>query len=204
VLEEIPVVREALGWIPLVTPTSQIVGVQAMLNVKFGRWENFSDQAIDIALGYYGSTPAPVNPEVQKLAARKAGKDPITCRPADLKKPGMDGLRQELRDKGLPSDDEHCVIQAMFPAQLESHYKNKEAREAAPTTTETIRPAPGQQQEPVQPEKASEVAAGNGSGNGSDNAKDLGTEKDAVVGQVHHMKLRVNGNFHNVSVEVLA
>jgi hypothetical protein len=56
----------------------------------------------------------------------------------------------------------------------------------------------------MQPEKAPEVAAGNGSGNGSDNAKDLGTEKDAVVGQVHHMKLRVNGNFHNVSVEVLA
>jgi oxaloacetate decarboxylase alpha subunit/pyruvate carboxylase subunit B len=203
VLEEIPVVREALGWIPLVTPTSQIVGVQAMLNVKFGRWENFSDQAIDIALGYYGSTPAPVNPEVQKLAARKAGKDPITCRPADLKKPGMDRLRRELQDKGLPSDDEHCVIQAMFPAQLESHYKNK-VREAAPTTIETLKPAPAQQQKPMQPEKAPEVAAGNGSGNGSDNAKDLGTEKDAVVGQVHHMKLRVNGNFHNVSVEVLA
>ena len=124
VFKEIPVVRKALGWIPLVTPTSQIVGVQAMLNVKFGRWKNFSPQATDIALGYYGHTPAPVDPEVQKIAAEKAGKDPITCRPADLKDPGMEALRNELDAKGLPTDDEHCVIHAMFPQELEKYYKN--------------------------------------------------------------------------------
>ncbi|MDQ8202762.1 pyruvate carboxylase subunit B [Pelagicoccus sp. SDUM812003] len=124
VFKEIPVVREALGWIPLVTPTSQIVGVQAMLNVKFGRWKNFTPQAIDIALGYYGRTPAPVNPEVQKIAAEKSGKDPITCRPADLKDPGMAKLRQELKAKEMPDNDEHCVIHAMFPAELEKIYKN--------------------------------------------------------------------------------
>jgi oxaloacetate decarboxylase alpha subunit/pyruvate carboxylase subunit B len=126
VFAEIPVVRKALGWIPLVTPTSQIVGVQAMLNVKFGRWENFSPQAMDIALGYYGKTPAPVDPEVQKIAAKKAAKDPITCRPADLAEPAMDRYREELKKEGLPSDDEHCVIWAMFPQELKKHYQSKQ------------------------------------------------------------------------------
>jgi oxaloacetate decarboxylase alpha subunit/pyruvate carboxylase subunit B len=134
VFAEIPVVREALGWIPLVTPTSQIVGVQAMLNVKFGRWKNFSPQAMDIALGYYGNTPAPVDPEVQALASKQAGKEPITCRPGDLKEPMMDKLRAELKEKGLPTDDEHCVIHAMFPMQLADYYKKKDQPEpeAAP------------------------------------------------------------------------
>jgi oxaloacetate decarboxylase alpha subunit/pyruvate carboxylase subunit B len=132
VFAEIPVVREALGWIPLVTPTSQIVGSQAVMNVKFGRWKNFLPQAMDIALGYYGTTPAPVNPQVQKLAAEKAKKEPITCRPADLIKPAMEDLRKALAAKGLPSDDEHCVIYAMFPQQLEELYKPAPKPEAAP------------------------------------------------------------------------
>ncbi len=131
VFAEIPVVREALGWIPLVTPTSQIVGVQSMLNVKFGRWKNFSPQAMDIALGYYGNTPAPVDPEVQALAAKQAGKKPITCRPGDLKEPMMDGLRTELKELGFPTDDENCVIHAMFPMQLADYYKKKDQPEAA-------------------------------------------------------------------------
>ena len=123
VFAEVPYVREKLGWIPLVTPTSQIVGTQAMMNVKFGRWKMFTPQAMDIALGYYGRTPAPVDPEVRKLAQEKSGKEPIECRPADLKKPGMEDLRKELRAKGLKDDDEHCVIYAMFPQQLEDLYK---------------------------------------------------------------------------------
>jgi oxaloacetate decarboxylase alpha subunit/pyruvate carboxylase subunit B len=129
VFREIPVVREALGWIPLVTPTSQIVGMQAFLNVKFGRWKQISPQAADIALGYYGRTPAAVSTELQQLAAKQAGKEPITCRPVEG--PGavhkhMDDLRKELREKNMPSDDEHCVIHAMFPQQLETHFKNKD------------------------------------------------------------------------------
>lgn len=127
VFREIPVVRKALGWIPLVTPTSQIVGVQAMLNVKFGRWKNFTPRAMDIALGYYGTTPAPVDPEVQKLAAEKAGKDPIDCRPADLQEPGMEKLRSALRGKDMPDSDEYCVIHAMFPQELEKYWKAKNA-----------------------------------------------------------------------------
>lgn len=141
VFREIPYVREKLGWIPLVTPTSQIVGVQAMLNVKFGRWKNFSPQAIDIALGYYGQCPAPVDPEVQKLAAEKAGKDPITVRPADLQEPRMQKLREALQGKGLPTDDEHCVIEAMFPAELAVYYKEKNSGGVAPAAASAAAPA---------------------------------------------------------------
>jgi oxaloacetate decarboxylase alpha subunit/pyruvate carboxylase subunit B len=122
VFAEVPYVREKLGWIPLVTPTSQIVGTQAMLNVKFGRWKMFSPQAMDVALGYYGRTPAPVDPEVQALASKMSGKQAITVRPADMIKPGMEDLRKKLREKGLKDDDEHCVIYAMFPQQLEDIY----------------------------------------------------------------------------------
>ena len=143
VFREIPVVREALGWIPLVTPTSQIVGVQAMLNVKFGRWKNFSPQAMDIALGYYGTTPAPVNPEVQALAAKISGKQPISCRPTDAPDAvhkHMDDLRAELVAKGLPSDDEHCVIHAMFPEQLLKYHQKDKAPAAAPVAVQSTTP----------------------------------------------------------------
>ncbi len=138
VFREIPVVREALGWIPLVTPTSQIVGMQAFLNVKFGRWKQISPQAADIALGYYGRCPAKVDPEVQALAAKQTQREPITCRPvesAQAKHKHMDELKKELDAKGFPSDPEHCVIHAMFPQQLEAHIKSKDK----PTTV--VKPA---------------------------------------------------------------
>ena len=138
VFREIPVVREALGWIPLVTPTSQIVGMQAFLNVKFGRWKQISPQAADIALGYYGRTPAPVSTELQQLASKQAGKEPITCRPVEspnAQHKHMDDLRKELKEKNMPSDDEHCIIHAMFPQQLATHFKNKgkSAKVSVPT-----------------------------------------------------------------------
>ncbi|MFP4203200.1 MAG: pyruvate carboxylase subunit B [Opitutales bacterium] len=140
VFREIPVVREALGWIPLVTPTSQIVGMQAFLNVKFGRWKQIAPQAADIALGYYGRPPAPVDPELQNRAAEQAAKEPITCRPVEAPNAShkhMDDLRNELQSKNLPHDDEHCVIYAMFPPQLEKHLQggNKESASSAPASS---------------------------------------------------------------------
>lgn len=165
VFAEIPVVREALGWIPLVTPTSQIVGVQAMLNVKFGRWQNFTPQAMDIALGYYGQTPAAVDPEVRKLASEKAKKEPITVRPADLQPPSMERLREELKAAGLPSDDEHCVIHAMFPQELKKHYEKKNAP-SAPTTVAVSAPAP-KPAEPAAPAAPAPAPAPAPASNGS-------------------------------------
>ncbi len=119
VLDEIPRVREALGWIPLVTPTSQIVGTQAMLNVRFGRWKNLSQQAAEVALGKYGQTPGTVDPEVKALAISKFG-PPVEGRAADHLKPRMESLKAELKSKGLRADDEAAVLYAMFPSQTEA------------------------------------------------------------------------------------
>jgi len=136
VLQEIPYNRQCLGWIPLVTPTSQIVGTQAMLNVKFGRWKNFSQPAMDIALGKYGRTPGPIDVDVLKLAIEKTGQKPLEGRPADQLKPRMDALRAELAAKNLPTDDEACVLHAMFPTEFAALYK-KSAPAAAPAAVQS-------------------------------------------------------------------
>ncbi|MCB1851849.1 MAG: sodium-extruding oxaloacetate decarboxylase subunit alpha [Gammaproteobacteria bacterium] len=97
VLAEIPSVREDLGLIPLVTPTSQIVGTQAVLNVLSGeRYKNMSKETIGILKGEYGASPAPVNPELQQRVLQD-GEQPITCRPADLLEPEVERLSAEFR-----------------------------------------------------------------------------------------------------------
>lgn len=95
VLAEIPRVRADLGFIPLVTPTSQIVGTQAVLNILAGeRYKNISKETTGVLKGEYGATPAPVNTQLQ--ATVLAGAAPITCRPADLLDDEMDRLSAEL------------------------------------------------------------------------------------------------------------
>ncbi|HVU24156.1 MAG TPA: pyruvate carboxylase subunit B [Opitutus sp.] len=143
VMTEVPVVRAALGWIPLVTPTSQIVGTQAMLNVKFGRWKNLSQPAIDIALGKYGHTPGPIDATVLKIAREKSGTEPIAGRPADALPPRMPKLREELAAAGLPTDDEACVLHAMFPREFAALHKRPAAAAPAATNGAAVRtPAP--------------------------------------------------------------
>ena len=143
VLKEIPKVRESLGWIPLVTPTSQIVGTQAMLNVKFGRWKNLMPAACDIALGKYGKTPGPVDASVLDLIQKKTGQALVTERPADLLKPRMPVLRAELAAAGLPADDEACVLHAMFPTEFARLHRT---HESAPTPVQTFsKPGPTNQ-----------------------------------------------------------
>ncbi|MFV8817078.1 sodium-extruding oxaloacetate decarboxylase subunit alpha [Haliea sp. E17] len=96
VLEEIPRVREDLGFIPLVTPTSQIVGTQAVINVLTGeRYKSISRETAGVLKGEYGATPAPVNAQLQARVLE--GAEPITCRPADLIEPELDSLVAELR-----------------------------------------------------------------------------------------------------------
>jgi|TARA_B110000211_G_scaffold24645_1_gene25316 oxaloacetate decarboxylase alpha subunit len=121
VLEEIPRVREDLGFIPLVTPTSQIVGTQSVMNVLLGeRYKNIAVETQGVLKGEYGSTPAPVNSELQ---ARVLGGDaPITCRPADNLEPEFDRLKQELLSKeaqeGLQfgeNIDDDVLTYALFP-----------------------------------------------------------------------------------------
>jgi len=142
VVKEIPVVREALGWIPLVTPTSQIVGTQAMMNVKFGRWKMICQPAQDIALGKYGKTPGPVNPAILEQVEKLSGKKHTTVRPADLLEPGMEKFRGQCKEKGLPTDDETVVLFAMFPQQVDDLYHPKAKPAAAPAAAATAAPAP--------------------------------------------------------------
>jgi oxaloacetate decarboxylase alpha subunit len=95
VLAEIPSVRQDLGYIPLVTPTSQIVGTQAVMNVLSGqRYKSISRETAGVLKGEYGATPAAVNAELRALVLE--GAEPITCRPADLLAPELQTLTQEL------------------------------------------------------------------------------------------------------------
>jgi len=134
VVREIPVVREALGWIPLVTPTSQIVGTQAMMNIKFGRWKMICQPAQDIALGKYGKAPGPIDPQILALVEKQTGKKAITERPADLLTPGLEAIRKQCAGKDLPTDDETAVLYAMFPQQVEALIKGTPAAEAKPAS----------------------------------------------------------------------
>ncbi len=108
VLQEIPRVREDLGFIPLVTPTSQIVGTQAVLNVLAGeRYKTISKEAAGVLKGEYGAAPAPVNKELQARVLE--GAQAITCRPADLLQPEMDKLVAEVKRK---AEAEHVQLSA--------------------------------------------------------------------------------------------
>jgi oxaloacetate decarboxylase alpha subunit/pyruvate carboxylase subunit B len=189
VVREIPVVREALGWIPLVTPTSQIVGTQAMMNVKFGRWKMICQPAQDIALGKYGKAPGPINPEVLAQVVKQSGQKVITERPADLLAPGMDGYRQQAAAKGVPTDDEMVVLFAMFPQQVEALVKGNPAaapaEKAAPTPPPAAAPAPATATASVQTPEP--VAAKGGERSGT----------------LKHFALTINGERHEVMLETI-
>ncbi|MFA4640979.1 sodium-extruding oxaloacetate decarboxylase subunit alpha [Pyrococcus kukulkanii] len=113
VLEEIPRVREDLGYPPLVTPTSQIVGVQAVLNVLFGRYKRVTKETKDYVKGLYGRPPAPIKEEVKKLIL--GNEEPITVRPADLLEPMLDKARRELEEEGYLEREEDVVTYCLFP-----------------------------------------------------------------------------------------
>jgi len=112
VMLEIPRVREDLGFVPLVTPTSQIVGTQAVLNILTGgRYKSVTNEVKNYLLGHYGKAPGPINEEVRKLAV--GNQEVITCRPADLLGDELDKLRGEI--EGLAKSDEDVLTYAMFP-----------------------------------------------------------------------------------------
>lgn len=113
VLEEVPRVRKELGYPPLVTPTSQIVGTQAALNVLMGRYKMVTKETKAYVQGYYGRSPGPIDPEVRKLCL---GDDqPIAVRPADLLEPELPQRRAELEAAGVKWSEEDLVSYALFP-----------------------------------------------------------------------------------------
>ncbi len=114
VLKEIPRVRQDLGFPPLVTPTSQIVGTQAVLNVLLGqRYARVSKEVKEYCLGFYGKTPAPIDPQIrQKIIGKEK---PIEGRPADLIKPQLKILREEAERMGILKKEEDLITFALSP-----------------------------------------------------------------------------------------
>jgi oxaloacetate decarboxylase alpha subunit len=136
VLEEIPRVREDLGMLPLVTPTSQIVGTQAVINVLSGeRYATISKETAGVLKGEYGATPAPVNVELQARVLE--GAEPITCRPADLLEPEVDKQTEELSKIAIEkrihlADDviDDVLTYALFPQMGIRFLQNRDNPEA--------------------------------------------------------------------------
>jgi oxaloacetate decarboxylase alpha subunit len=123
VLQEVPKVRNDLGMPPLVTPSSQIVGTQAVLNVLMGeRYKILSKETQEILKGKYGATPMPMNPDV---LAKIDPKEIITCRPADLLEPEMDKLRAELGE--YSEKDEDVLTYALFGQVAMDFFKRRAA-----------------------------------------------------------------------------
>ena len=115
VYEEIPRVRKELGYPPLVTPTSQIVGVQAVQNVLVGRYKLISRQVQDYVYGLYGKPPAPIDPKVQEIVLKHypRGKTPITGRAADMLEPELDEAKEAVKD--FTQDIGDVLIAALYP-----------------------------------------------------------------------------------------
>jgi oxaloacetate decarboxylase alpha subunit len=149
VLEEIPKVRKDLGYIPLVTPTSQIVGTQAVINVLMGeRYKSIAKETEGVLKGEYGATPAPVNAELQSKVL-KDGEEVITCRPADLIDAEMDKLTAEFRGlvdehniKVATDEVDDVLIYALFPQVGLKFLKNRDNPDAFEPVPGTEVPAP--------------------------------------------------------------
>ena len=126
VLKEIPRVRADFGYPPLVTPSSQIVGTQAVFNVVMGeRYKNVTKESKAVVRGEYGQTPAPISDEVRKKII--GDEKPITCRPADLLKPELAKIEEEM--KQWKQQDEDILSYALFPQVAEDFFKYREAQQ---------------------------------------------------------------------------
>ncbi|MFQ5441929.1 MAG: sodium-extruding oxaloacetate decarboxylase subunit alpha [Thermodesulfobacteriota bacterium] len=135
VLDEIPVVRKELGYPPLVTPSSQVVGTQATLNVLTGeRYKVITSETRNYFKNLYGTPPGPVDEEARKLAI--GDEKPINCRPADLLEPELDTLMRELDGKAKSIDD--VLSYALFPAVALEFFEQREAGTLEPEPLEAV------------------------------------------------------------------
>jgi oxaloacetate decarboxylase alpha subunit len=181
VLKEIPKVRKDLGYVPLVTPTSQIVGTQSVINVLSGEsYKSISKETAGVLRGEYGATAAPVNQELQ--ARVLDGKEPVTCRPADLIDAEMDRLTTELRDlakeeniKLAENEIDDVLIYALFQQVGINFLKNRDNPDA-------FEPAPGREVETTPPPAVAPAPAATESAVESYRVSVNGTQYDVVVG----------------------
>ncbi len=180
VLEEVPRVRKDAGYPPLVTPSSQIVGTQAVFNVMMGRYKVLTGEFADLMLGYYGETIGNRDPQLIEQAAKQAKKEAITIRPAELLKPEWQGLREAAIElPGCNGTDEDVLTFAMFPQVAPKFFGTREhgpknlGKDPAPKAAAPA-PAPAAAQQ----------------GNGGQNP---------LRGPVTY-EVRVNGSTHQVTV----
>ena len=175
VLLEVPNVRKDAGYPPLVTPSSQIVGSQAVFNVLMGKYKVMTGEFADLMLGYYGSTLGEKNPEVLKKAEAQAKKPAITCRPADLLKPEWEQLSTAARAlEGCNGTDEDVLTYAMFPQVAPKFFKSR------PKGRKNLGKDPSKQV----PEPKAPVTAGGGQG---------------LAAKVNYV-ITLNGQEHRVTV----
>ena len=141
VLKELPQTRRELGYPPLVTPTSQIIGAQAVSNVLFGRWKAVSAQVRDYVSGLYGQPPAPIDPQVAKLVLEgQEGPQPITGRPADSLEPELPKAQEATQ--GLARDMGDVLIFALYPVTGQRFLRIKYGLEAPPQEPRATAQAP--------------------------------------------------------------
>ena len=126
-LAEVPVVRQDCGYPPLVTPSSQIVGTQAVWNVLFGRYKTLTAQFKDLMLGKYGAVLGEKNPEILK-ACMAGGEKVITCRPADKLNNEMHELTEKVKQDGFYTQEEDALSYALFPEVSTNFFKWRKAK----------------------------------------------------------------------------
>ncbi len=142
VYKELPRVRKELGQIPLVTPTSQIVGIQTVNNVLFDdeneRYKMITAQVKDLCYGLYGKTAIPIDKTVQEKALKgyERGEDPITCRPAEVIEPELDKAKEEIGDLAVDMDD--LVLYTIYPVTGKKFLQWKYGKEEAPASVRPI------------------------------------------------------------------
>jgi methylmalonyl-CoA carboxyltransferase 5S subunit len=179
VLEEVPRVRKDSGYPPLVTPTSQIVGSQAVFNVLMGKYKVLTGEFADLMLGYYGSTLGKKNPEVLKQAEAHAKKPAITVRPADLLKPEWESLSATANAlKGANGSDEDVLTYAMFPKVAPAFFESRAQGR------KSVGKDPGKAAEAKAPEQKATAAASGGT---------------ALSGKANYV-ITLNGKEHRVTV----
>ena len=131
VLAEVPRVREDFGYPPLVTPTSQIVGTQAVMNIISGeRYKMVPKESKALLRGEYGALPAKVNEDVRKKAIGDA--EVITCRPADVIEPELEKYKAEMAEKGIGKSEEDVLSYALFPQVAEKFFAYRDGEKAQP------------------------------------------------------------------------
>ena len=190
VFEALPRVRKELGQVPLVTPTSQIVGIQTVNNVLFdkevGEYSQITEQVKDLCFGLYGKTTRPMDPKVQKKALKgyPRGETPITSRPGDVLEPEMPKVKEDV--KGLAKDIDDEIIYALYPTTGKRFLKWKYGLEEVP---DDVKPKTIEQVE-AEKELVSKALSG----------ELTAKAKKEKAGKLRAFDVYVNGEYFNVEV----